>query len=81
LYVATLDDDVRTFKRSTLYFHFKQGGQPSQRLDKNELFLHRVTQYGHLKQLADVVMKYSSDLVCIVKITHMEGEEIFGSYK
>jgi len=26
-------------------------------------------------------MKYSLGLACIVKITHMEGEEIFGSSK
>jgi hypothetical protein len=34
-----------------------------------------------LKQLANVVLKYSLGSICIVRIAHMEGEEIFGSYK
>jgi hypothetical protein len=34
-----------------------------------------------LKQLGDIILKYSMGLTCIIKITHMEGEKIFGSYK
>jgi hypothetical protein len=50
-------------------------------LDKNELLLHKATQYGDPKQLADAVLKYSSKLVYIIRIAHMEGEEVFGFCK
>jgi hypothetical protein len=46
-----------------------------------ELFLCKANQYGDLKQLANIVLKYASRSSCIAKIAHMEGEEIFGSYK
>jgi hypothetical protein len=41
----------------------------------------KTTQFVDLKQLAEVVLKYYSGLACIVKIAHMECEEVFGSYK
>ncbi len=66
LYVATLDDYVRTFKQSTLYYHFKQGGQLGQRLDKGELLLRIATQYGDLKQLVKTILKYSLGSACII---------------
>jgi hypothetical protein len=50
-------------------------------VDKNELLLHKTTQYGDLKQLADAVLKYSPKLVYIIRIAHMEGEEVFGFCK
>jgi hypothetical protein len=81
LYVATSNDYVWAFKQSTLYFHLKQGGQLSQGHDKIELFLRRVTQFGDLKQLVNIDLKYSLSLACTIIIAHMEGEEIFGSYK
>jgi hypothetical protein len=34
-----------------------------------------------MKQLVDVVLKYSLGLAYIIRIAHMQGEEIFGSYK
>jgi len=64
-----------------LYFHFKQGGQANQKLDKNELLLHKATQSSDLKQLANAIVKYALKLFYIVKIAHMEGEEIFGYCK
>jgi hypothetical protein len=81
LYVATLNDYVQAFKQSTLYSHFKQGGGLGQGPDKNELLLHKATQSRNLKQFIDVVLKYSPRSAYIVRIAHMEGEEIFGSYK
>jgi len=81
LYLVTSNDYVQAFKQSTLYSHFKQGGQLHQGLDKSELLLHKATQSQDLKQLIDVVLKYSWTSTYIVKIAHMEGEEIFGSYK
>jgi hypothetical protein len=64
-----------------LYFHLKQGGRLSQRLDKSELLLCRATQFKDLKQLADAILKNSLGSACTFRITHMEGEEIFGSCK
>jgi len=64
-----------------LCFHFKQGGQASQKLDKNELILHKATQSSDLEQLANAVVKYPPRLSYIIQITHMEGENIFGSCK
>jgi len=45
------------------------------------LLLHKATQSGDLKQLIDIVLKYSLGCICTIIITHMEGEEIFGSCK
>ncbi len=43
--------------------------------------MHKTTQSGDLKQLVDAVLKYYVGSSHIVKITHMEGEKIFGSCK
>jgi hypothetical protein len=81
LYVVTLNDYVQAFKQLTLYSHFKQGGRLGQGPDKNELLLHIATQFRDVKQLVDAVLKYSQRSACTNRIAHMEGEEIFGSYK
>ncbi len=81
MYVATFDDYIQAFKQLTLYSHFKQGGWPGQGLDKSELLLCKATQSRDPKQLVDVVLKYSLRSACTIRIAHMEGEEIFGSYK
>jgi hypothetical protein len=41
----------------------------------------KANQSGDLKQLVDAVLKYSPSSTSTIRITHMEGEEIFGSYK
>jgi len=64
-----------------LYFQFMQGGQPGQGLEKSELLLRITTQSRNLKQLANIILKYSPRSAYRVRITHMESEEIFGSYK
>ncbi len=43
LYVVTSDDYAQAFKQSTLYSYFKQGGRPSQWLDKSELLWCKTT--------------------------------------
>jgi hypothetical protein len=68
LYVVTLDDYVRAFIQSTLYYHFKQGGQLGQGFSKNELLLCRATQSRDSKQLANAILKYSPRSTCIVRI-------------
>ncbi len=40
LYITTLNDYVRAFKQTTLYYHFKKGGPSSWGPNKSELFLH-----------------------------------------
>lgn len=53
LYTATPNDYVQTFKQTTLYYYFKKRGSSCQGLNKNEFFLHKTTQFGDLKQLAN----------------------------
>ncbi len=81
LYIATSNEYVWAFKQSTLYSHFKQGGQLGQGHNKSELFLHRTTQSGDLKELVDVVLKYFLISDYTIKTANLEGVEIFGSYK
>jgi hypothetical protein len=42
---------------------------------------HKITQFKNPKQLGDTILKYSLRSTCTIKITHMESEEIFSSYK
>jgi hypothetical protein len=45
------------------------------------LLLCKATEFDDPKQLANAILKYALGSSCIVIITHMEGEEIFGPYK
>jgi hypothetical protein len=80
LYVVILDDYVQAFKQSTIYFISSRVVDQVKGLIRVSCFC-RTTQFGDLKQLVDIVLKYSMGLACIIRITHMEGEEIFGSCK
>jgi hypothetical protein len=64
-----------------LYYHFKKGGPSNQRLNRNELLLHKATQSNDSKQLANAILKYALVSSITTRITHMEGEKIFGSCK
>lgn len=55
------------------------GGPLGQGPDRNELLLCKITQFGDSKQLEDAILKYALGSSFITKITHMEGEGIFGS--
>jgi hypothetical protein len=81
LYSITSYDYVWAFKQMTLYNHFKKGGQFNQGLNRSKHLLHEMTQFGDSKQLANAVLKYGPNSSFIIRITHMEGEEIFGSCK
>ncbi len=81
LYIATLDDYVWTFKHSTLYYHFKKGGPSGQGLGRSAFFLWKTTQFGDLKYLVNVILKYALSSYFKIVIAHMEGEEILGSCK
>jgi hypothetical protein len=65
----------------TLYYHFKKCDQSRKRPHRDELFLHKTTHYGDLKQLENTYLKYASGSSFKIRIAQMEGEEIFGSYK
>jgi hypothetical protein len=69
------------FQTIDIIFSFQAGWSSRPRPDKSELFLRITTQFGDLKELANVVLKYSPSSDYTIRITHMEGEEIFGSYK
>jgi hypothetical protein len=45
----------------TLYYHFKKCGQYGKKPHKDELLLHKITQYGGLKQLENTYLKYALD--------------------
>jgi hypothetical protein len=74
LYVATFDDYVQAFKQTTLYYYFKKGGPSCQGPDRNELFMHKVSQSCDLNQLVNVILKYALGSSIKTKITHMGGE-------
>jgi len=61
-----------------LYYRFKKGGPSRQGLGRNEFLLLKTTQFSDLKQLANAIMKYVLRSSFIIRITHLEGEEIFG---
>lgn len=61
LYATTFDDYVWNFKQMTLYYHFKKCGQYGKKPHKDELLLHKITQYGGLKQLENTYLKYALD--------------------
>jgi hypothetical protein len=63
-----------------LYYYFKNGGPLGQRLNKSELLIHQTTQFD-LKYNAYAILKYALGSCFTTKITHMEGEEIFGFCK
>jgi len=81
LFTATFNDYVQTFKQSSLYYTFLEGGASGIGLDKNELRLHRADQFGDLVKIATVVSKYILSSSLSVRISHSEGEEMFGSTK
>lgn len=81
LQVATTNDYVRTFKQMMLHYQFKKGGHSNQGTDKNELFLSRMTMSNDPIQLVNAIQKYTPRATLKVKVTHLEGEEIFGSFK
>jgi hypothetical protein len=75
LYATPFNDYVWIFKQSTLYY--KKGGPSRQGFNRNELLLCKTSQYGDYRcNFEDVI-----GLSFTTKITHLEGEETFGSYK
>ncbi len=70
------------FKQTTVYYHFKKNnGSLGQGLNKSELLLHKETQSNDQEQLANTIVKHASRSSFTTKITHMEGDKIFGFCK
>jgi hypothetical protein len=68
--------------QSSLYYAFLQAkGAFEIGPDKNELCLHKASQFGDLVQIVVVVTKYTSSFNISAKIPHLEGEKMFGSVK
>jgi hypothetical protein len=64
-----------------LYYTFLQGGASRVGLDKNELHVHKASQFGDPVEIAIAVAKYTSSSSLSTRIPHLEGEEMFGSTK
>ncbi len=73
--------NMRTLEKSSLYYAFLQGGAYGIKLNKNELCLRRVTQFGDQMQIVVAIAKYISSSNLFTRILHLEGEEMFGSTK
>jgi hypothetical protein len=72
LFNATFDNYVRTFRWSSMYHAFLQGGAFGTNPD--ELHLCRANQSRDPVQIAIAVAKYISSFGISVKIPHLEGE-------
>jgi len=72
---------MQTFKQSSLYYAFLEGDASRTNLDNNELCLCRTSWFGDLVQIVAIVAKYSSNFGLFAKISHLEGEEVFGLAK
>ncbi len=79
LFGATFDNYMHAFKQSSLYYAFLQGGAFGTSRDKNELCMRKANPYGDLVQIAIAIAKYTSSFGLFIKISHLEGEEVFGS--
>jgi len=64
-----------------LYYAFLQGGAFGIGLNKNELCLCKANQFRDLIQIIIAIAKYTSSFGLSIRISHLEGEEMFGSTK
>ncbi len=80
-FIATFHNYVQTFKQSSLYYAFLQGGAFGTGLGKNELCLRRVSKFGDLVEITTTIIKYTLSFSLFTKIPQLEGEKVFGSTK
>ncbi len=81
MYVATSNDYVQVFKRSSLYRTYLNGGLLGKGSNKNELHLHRASEFGDPLLLVVAIPKYTPNCSYASRMPHLEGEEVFGSHK
>jgi hypothetical protein len=78
LFITMFDDYLWTFKQSSLYYVILQGGASRTDLNKNELCLHRASQFKDPIKIVVVVATYTSSSSFFARISHLDGEEVFG---
>ncbi len=81
MYAATSDNYVQAFKQSSLYQTYLNGGLLGKGSNKNELHLHKVSEFGDPMLLVVVIAKYTPSCSYASRMPHLEGEEVFGSHK
>jgi hypothetical protein len=81
LFVAISNDYVRAFKQSASYKVYLNGGRCGKGLGRDELRLWQTSQSSDLLQMANVVVKYTSESSFSNRTPHLEGQEVFGSTK
>jgi hypothetical protein len=64
-----------------LYYAFLQGGAFGIGLNKNESCLCKANSFRDPIQIVVVIAKYTSSFGLSARISHLEGEEVFGSTK
>ncbi len=62
-----------------MYRKYLRGGPSIQGLNRIEFHLHRVNGFSNPLQMVVVIAKYASSFTS--RTSHLEGEEVFGSYK
>jgi hypothetical protein len=81
LFIVIFDDYVRAFKQSASYKVYLNGGRCERGRAKDELRLRRASQFGDPLQMANTIAKYTNGSSFIIRIPHLEGQEVFGSTK
>jgi hypothetical protein len=77
LFIATFDDYVWTFKQSTFYKQYLQGGPSGHGPNKNELLLRRAQVSHELIWLVATIENYRDGSSFMIHILHLEGEKVF----
>jgi hypothetical protein len=80
LFVAMSYDYMQTFRQSSLYYAFLQGGASKIGSNKNELRLHKSSWSRDPVQIVGA-SKYTSSYGFSIKLPYLEGEEVFGLAK
>jgi hypothetical protein len=81
LYVATTDDMMRAIQQSTNYWAYLQGYASGTGPHLDELRLRAARRTRNPTKFAEVVAKLPDAHLLATRVSHLEGEEIFGSSK
>jgi hypothetical protein len=81
LFPATCDDKVRAVMQMTNYRAYLKGKASGAGPSKQELKLKAARRSGDPKKIEDALSQLPGVEVATTRISHLEGEEIFGSTK
>ena len=81
LYSATVDDYSRAALQSSRYFNFLKGGRSGTRPSTSVLKLRLASQISNPSKIAKLVDDASDVVGVNTRISHLEGERVFGSAK